>query len=187
VKTSCGASLASAETAARLRATALPLLEASGGLLATSQASLSLVKRPETLVRADDGAFSWIVNDRQWEAPNGWAPHQMLAWSGLSRFGFERDAERLAYRWLGTIVDNAADYHGTVPEKFDVVRRSHRVFAEYGNVNTDFGYISTEGFGWMNASFVVGLGLLDERERASLAARVPVERVFETARAVPGR
>ena len=81
--------------------------------------------------------------------------------------------------WLSTIVDSAADYHGTVPEKFDVVKRSHRVFQEYGNVNTEFSYIADEGFGWMNASFLVGLTLLDEKARSALAERAPVESVFK--------
>jgi hypothetical protein len=45
------------------------------------------------------------------------------------------------------------DYNGTVPEKYDVVRRSHHVTAEYGNVGTDFAYRTREGFGWMNASY----------------------------------
>jgi alpha,alpha-trehalase len=29
-----------------------------------------------------------------------------------------------------------------------LVRQSHHVFAEYGNVGTDFDYITPEGFGW---------------------------------------
>ena len=55
-----------------------------------------------------------------------------------------------------------------MPEKFDVKNRSHRVFAEYGNVNTTFSYIAEEGFGWMNASFVVGWNDLDAELRAAL-------------------
>jgi alpha,alpha-trehalase len=66
-----------------------------------------------------------------------------------------------------------------VPEKFDVVLRSHAVFQEYGNVNTDFSYISDEGFGWMNASFVVGFRALDAELRESLQKVVPPERVFD--------
>ena len=97
---------------------------------------------------------------RQWEHPNGWAPHQVLAWAGLARFGFHTERQRLAYKWLYMITRNAADYAGTVPEKFDVVRRTHRVYAEYGNVGTEFRYITDEGFGWMNASYQVGLGVI---------------------------
>ena len=174
----CGATLVSPERARKLRDAALPQLEVAGGLLASSQRSLVRIVVPRTLVKDGAGALSYRRGERQWEAPNGWAPHQMLAWVGLRQFGFELDARRLAYRWLGTIVENAANYHGTVPEKFDVVQRSHRVFQEYGNVNTDFSYIASEGFGWMNASFVVGLALLEPTERRALAERRQVERVF---------
>jgi len=125
-----------------------------------------------------DGGFDVKRLGRQWEAPNGWAPHQMLAWAGLRSAGFPADAERLAYRWLYTIARNAADYHGTVPEKFDVVKRSHAVFQEYGNVGTEFSYIAEEGFGWMNASFLVGLRELSPERRRALRALEPPEKVW---------
>ncbi len=54
------------------------------------------------------------------------------------------------------------DYNGTVPEKYDVVKRTHEVFAEYGNVGTKFAYITREGFGWMNASYQLGLKALPD-------------------------
>jgi alpha,alpha-trehalase len=58
------------------------------------------------------------------------------------------------------ITKNAVNYNGTIPEKYDVVAATHKVFAEYGNVGTDFEYITQEGFGWMNASYQYGLSLL---------------------------
>ena len=67
---------------------------------------------------------------------------------------------RVSYRWLYTIAKNAHDYNGTIPEKYDVVTGSHDVFVEYGNVGTKFSYIAPEGFGWMNASFQIGLTYL---------------------------
>ena len=97
---------------------------------------------------------------RQWDYPYGWAPHQMLAWQGLKNYGLDRDAARLAYRWLYTIAKNARDYNGTITEKYNVVTGSHDVFVEYGNVGTKFAYIATEGFGWMNASFEVGMNFV---------------------------
>lgn len=64
-----------------------------------------------------------------------------------SYYGYEGVSQRLSYRWLYTITRNAVAYNGTVPEKLDVVKRSHDVFAEYGNVGTEFEYIPMEGFG----------------------------------------
>jgi alpha,alpha-trehalase len=92
----------------------------------------------------------------------------MLAWAGLEAHGFHEDAQRLASSWLYTVLANVIDYNGTIPEKYDVVERTHAVFAEYGNVGTEFDYITGEGFGWMNASFQVGLGLLSPAERRQL-------------------
>ena len=103
----------------------------------------------------------------------------MLAWRGLLNYGFERIAHRLMYRWLYTITRNAADYNGTVPEKLDVVKRSHEVFAEYGNVGTEFAYITKEGFGWMNASYQVGLKLLPTNLQTNLERLIPPEWLFK--------
>ena len=97
---------------------------------------------------------------RQWDYPNGWAPHQMLIWKGLINYGFEKEAHEIAYRWLWMITRNAVDYNGTIPEKYDVVSCTHKVYAEYGNVGTQFDYITTSGFGWMNASYQYGLSIL---------------------------
>jgi alpha,alpha-trehalase len=165
----CGLSLLDARMARASRDAALPRLEAPGGLTATARDSLQTVNAPEVWELDAAGNVDKVRHGRQWEYPNGWAPHQMLAWFGLRNFGFHADAERLALRWLRLIVDSAANYHGTVPEKFDVVQRTHQVFEEYGNVNTEFSYITREGFGWMNASFLVGLTLLDPQQRSELA------------------
>jgi alpha,alpha-trehalase len=178
----CGVTLVTPSMTQILRDRALRELEVAGGLLATSRSSVDAIRAPTVLRRLETGAFEVSTPGRQWEAPNGWAPHQMLAWVGLERAGFRADAQRLAYRWLYTIVKNAASFHGTVPEKFDVVARSHAVFQEYGNVNTDFAYIADEGFGWMNASFVVGWQLLSPDHRERLRALVPPEELFGAAR-----
>jgi len=44
------------------------------------------------------------------------------------------------------------DFNGVVPEKFDAVRLSHLVDAEYGNQGIDFKMVPREGFGWMNGT-----------------------------------
>ena len=47
-----------------------------------------------------------------------------------------------------------------VTEKYDVEKASHEAFAEYGNVGSDFSYITKEGFGWTNGSYEVALKFL---------------------------
>jgi len=128
-------------------------LEQPAGLSATAKESVESARRHDA---------------RQWDYPYGWAPHQMLAWRGLKNYGLDTEAGRLAYRWLYTIVKNAHDYNGVIPEKFNVVTGSHEVFVEYGNVGTKFAYIATEGFGWMNASFEVGMNYLSPAQLADL-------------------
>jgi len=144
--------LLSSERAERLLESALPFLEMAGGIASSSEKS----RGPLTQERPA----------RQWEFPNGWAPHQMVIWKGCLQYGFKETAHRLVYKWLYTIAKNAKDHNGMVPEKFDVVARSHEVFAEYGNVGADFDYITEEGFGWVNASFQLGLEIL--KNEASL-------------------
>lgn len=117
---------------------------------------------------------------RQWDYPNGWAPHQMMIWKGLKLHGFQNELQELVYRWLYMITINAVNYNGTIPEKYDVVAATHKVFAEYGNVGTDFEYITQEGFGWMNASFQFGLTLLSENNIAFLNNLVAPNKLFKT-------
>jgi len=141
------ANLCSKEQAKKLVEKAIPLLKEKGGLAGCTKESRG------------------IINDnrpaRQWDYPNGWAPHQMMIWKGLFNYGYKQEAQELIYRWLFMITKNAVDYNGTIPEKYDVVEATHKVFAEYGNVGTDFEYITQEGFGWMNASYQYGLSILE--------------------------
>jgi alpha,alpha-trehalase len=158
------AGVASMEQAAQLVSKALPLLEMPGGIVSSTEKSRGPItpERPQ----------------RQWDYPNGWSPHQVLAWIGLKNYGYTNDANRLIYRWLYTITVNAAYYNGTIPEKFDVVTRSHQVFAEYGNVGTKFSYITREGFGWTNASYQLAMRILPDEIRAKLNQLVAPEWVF---------
>ncbi|WPU65070.1 trehalase family glycosidase [Peredibacter starrii] len=137
----------------------LPQLEVAGGVAATSLESIKNV--------------GGKLQERQWDYPYGWAPHQIIIWQGLKQNGLHEVADRLIYKWLYMITKNAMDYNGTIPEKYDVVKRSHKVFAEYGNVGTKFSYISREGFGWMNASYQLGLELLSKEKRKELRELVP--------------
>jgi alpha,alpha-trehalase len=146
--------------ARRMVAYATKKLEERAGLAATAQESVAAARRHDA---------------RQWDYPYGWAPHQMLAWQGYKNYGFDADAARLAYRWLYTIAKNARDFNGVIPEKYNVVTGSHEVFVEYGNVGTKFDYITQEGFGWTDASFVVGMNFLSPKQRAELDQLKPPE------------
>ena len=155
------AGLASPHQAESIVRNALPLLETAGGISGSSEDSR--------------GPLNANRKARQWDYPNGWAPHQMLVWAGLLKYGYGAIGRRLAYRWLYALTLNAVNYNGTITEKLDVVRRSHDVFAEYGNVGTAFAYITREGFGWSNASYQVGLRMMTPELRSNLNSLVPPE------------
>ncbi|KAF7723048.1 alpha,alpha-trehalase nth1 [Apophysomyces ossiformis] len=125
------------------------------------------------------GKISIERPNRQWDFPFGWAPHQIMAWAGFRNYDMQDIAQRLAYRWLYTITKSVVDFNGVVPEKFDVVSLSHKVEVEYGNVGTDFKYVPREGFGWMNASFQIGLSYLNRRLRRALSACIDPDQLFK--------
>ncbi|KAJ2475776.1 alpha,alpha-trehalase nth1 [Coemansia sp. RSA 2320] len=161
------AGCASPAQAARLVSAACLRFEARGGLVSGTEESR--------------GRISLLRPNRQWDFPFGWAPHQMLAWSGLYAYGFADVARRLAYRWLFTITQAFVDFNGVVPEKFDVVNMTHRFDVEYGNVGVDFKMVPREGFGWMNASYQVGLTYLTSHMRRALGALTPPDVFFTRA------
>ncbi len=142
----------------RIAAFGCKKMEEPAGLAATARESVQSARRHDA---------------RQWDYPYGWAPHQMLTWQGFRNYGLDAEAGRLAYRWLYTIARNVRDYNGTIPEKYNVVTGSHEVFVEYGNVGTKFSYIAPEGFGWMNASFEVGLRYLSPAQLSELRRLIP--------------
>jgi alpha,alpha-trehalase len=128
------AGIASKEQAARV-ASNLKRFEAPGGLLTSTQ-----------------------TTGNQWDAPFGWAPLQLLAVQGLRRAGSEQDADRVARKFVALVAKEFGE-HGTIVEKYDVVRAESDVSA-----GLRFGYTSNEvGFGWTNAAFLELLAGLDNR------------------------
>lgn len=150
--------LATPRQAAVLVSTALPKFEVFGGLVSGTEESR--------------GAVGIDRPNRQWDYPFGWAPQQMLAWVGLQRYGYEPEAQRLAYKWLYMVTKAFVDFNGVVVEKYDVTRPidPHKVEAEYGNQGSDFKGVPREGFGWVNASYIYGLQLVNAHMKRALGA-----------------
>ncbi len=159
------AGLATPKIAEALIEKGVPLFESPGGLVSTTKTSR--------------GAVSEERPQRQWDYPFGWAPHQMLFWEGASNYGYNSIAGRLAYRWLHMITKEAKDYNGVLAEKYDVVKCTHKAKAEYGNEGVDFGLYPNGGFGWVNASYQVGLGHLSKEEKEALKKLTLPENIFK--------
>jgi alpha,alpha-trehalase len=158
------AGLCSDNQAKKLVEVALPHFIKTGGITGSTKTSSDLF--------SDDGP------QRQWDYPFGWAPHQILLWEGLVKYKFFDKAQEMVYRWLWLITKNAVEYNGTIPEKFDLEISSHKVFAEYGNVGTEFDYIAKEGFGWVNASYQFGLKILHNNLKEKLNELVSPNELF---------
>jgi alpha,alpha-trehalase len=108
----------------------------------------------------------------QWDAPFGWAPLQLIAIDGLRRYGYQRDADRVARKFVSLVVDDFTA-RGAIVEKYDVQRRSSDLAA-----GLKFGYTSNEiGFGWTNAAILellAGLNRGQAAPRADAARDSPV-------------
>lgn len=77
---------------------------------------------------------------QQWDAPNGWAPLQWVAVSGLRRYGEDALAGEIAKRWLAT-VEREYKASGKMLEKYDV---------EEAKAGGGGEYPTQDGFGWTN-------------------------------------
>ncbi len=105
--------------------------------------NLVLFERPGGVVT------STTRTGNQWDAPFGWAPLQLAAVLGLSKFGFVRSARRLSEAFT-SMVESEYEKTGTIVEKYDVVERSADVSS-----GIEFGYSSNEiGFGWTNGVYL---------------------------------
>ncbi|KAL8721763.1 MAG: hypothetical protein Q9225_001612 [Loekoesia sp. 1 TL-2023] len=128
----CG--IASGHQAAQVVSHGIPRFECAGGLASTSEKTR--------------GTVSANNPQKQWDYPYGWAPHQVFAWDGLTRYGYHEEVKRLNYNWLHMMTECFRNWNGTVCEKYNVTRldRPHKVDAEYGNQGRNFKYAPQEGY-----------------------------------------
>lgn len=77
---------------------------------------------------------------QQWDKPNGWAPLQWIAATGLARYGHDRLAREIAERWVST-VERTYRITGLLHEKYDI---------EAGDIGWGGEYAAQTGFGWTN-------------------------------------
>jgi alpha,alpha-trehalase len=145
------------------------------GLASSEQAravaqNLSLFEQPGGL------AMSRQDTHAQWDYPYGWAPVHLLAAEGLRRYGFNEDSDRIAYKFLLTVLMNFTR-DGTVREKYDVVTESDRT-----HINAGYRQ-NVVGFGWTNAAF---LELLNESSKEDVAGQLREYHPHKESRGRPG-
>jgi alpha,alpha-trehalase len=81
---------------------------------------------------------------KQWDYPNGWPNQQWIVIQGLLRYGYEKDAKRIARKWL-SMNKRVFERTGKFWEKYNVV--SCRI----GKSGV---YPTQPGFGWTNAIYL---------------------------------
>ena len=86
-----------------------------------------------------------IKTGQQWDAPNGWAPLQWIAYKGLRNYNFHRTANELSAEWLG-LIDKEFKHSGKMLEKYNV--SDTNLIAGGGE------YEIQEGFGWTNGVYL---------------------------------
>lgn len=80
----------------------------------------------------------------QWAYPNGWAPLHFLVVEGLERYGYEKEAQDIAMKWLKTNLDWFTQ-NGVFLEKYNVVQPHKPPVRGV--------YPTQVGFGWSNSIF----------------------------------
>ena len=115
--------------------------------LATPEQAKAVAKNVSAFERPGGLAMSGEDTGAQWDLPYGWGNIQLLAVSGLRRYGFNADADRISYEFLSTVAENFRR-DGNIREKYNVVTRSSEARVELGY------RMNVVGFGWTNAAFL---------------------------------
>jgi alpha,alpha-trehalase len=93
------------------------------------------------LLKAGGVVTTNLDTGEQWDSPNGWAPLQWIAVSGLRDYGQTTLAAAIACRWMTNVNDVYAQ-SGKLVEKYDVVTT--------GRSGGGGEYPLQDGFGWTN-------------------------------------
>ncbi|CAH9050096.1 Cytoplasmic trehalase [Pseudoalteromonas holothuriae] len=111
------------------------------GIVSDHQAKLIGKKLREEFLRAGGLVSCLSKTTQQWDSPNGWAPLQWFAISGLRDYGQLDLAREIAHRWL-TMLEQDFAIRGCLLEKYNVCEP--RKTAGGGE------YQVQQGFGWTN-------------------------------------
>ncbi|MBI1681475.1 alpha,alpha-trehalase [Citrobacter portucalensis] len=125
-------------------------------------------------------ATTSVKSGQQWDAPNGWAPLQWVAASGLQNYGQDTVAMDVTWRFL-TNVQHTYDREKKLVEKYDV--------STTGTGGGGGEYPLQDGFGWTNGVTLKMLDLICAKKkpcdnvpasRPTPASTAPVESKKQT-------
>ncbi|HGY3717280.1 TPA: alpha,alpha-trehalase [Citrobacter gillenii] len=101
-------------------------------------------------------ATTSVKSGQQWDAPNGWAPLQWVAASGLQNYGQDKVATEVTWRFL-TNVQHTYDREKKLVEKYDV--------SSTGTGGGGGEYPLQDGFGWTNGVTLKMLDLICAKDK----------------------
>ncbi|MBY1055405.1 alpha,alpha-trehalase [Citrobacter europaeus] len=101
-------------------------------------------------------ATTSVKSGQQWDAPNGWAPLQWVAASGLQNYGQDNVAMDVTWRFL-TNVQHTYDREKKLVEKYDV--------STTGTGGGGGEYPLQDGFGWTNGVTLKMLDLICAKDK----------------------
>lgn len=115
--------------------------------IATKEQADAVAARIEKDFLKPGGLVSSLdTTGEQWDAPNGWAPLQLIAIEGLRHYGYHDLANEIKHRWIRTNMKVFTKHHKLV-EKYDVE-------GEHG-LGGGGEYPLQDGFGWTNGVLAV--------------------------------
>lgn len=114
--------------------------------MASNEQAAAVAKVTEEKFLQPGGLVTTIYETgQQWDAPNGWAPLQWIAYTGLKNYRFNELAQRIKNNWLHNC-ERVYAATGKMMEKYNVMDTS--VIAGGGE------YPNQDGFGWTNGVYL---------------------------------
>jgi alpha,alpha-trehalase len=114
--------------------------------IATPQQAKKVAEKLKAVFLQNGGLVTSLINSgQQWDAPNGWAPLQWIAYKGLKNYQLNELAQSIAQRWLA-INEQVYLHTGKMTEKYNV--ESKNGMAGGGE------YPNQDGFGWTNGVYL---------------------------------
>jgi alpha,alpha-trehalase len=150
--------------------TRMPLVSAATlyplfvSLASKDQAAAVAKTAASELLRAGGIGTTTLQTGQQWDSPNGWAPLQWIAISGLRDYGQTPLAAAIACRWMANVND-VYRQSGKLVEKYDVVTT--------GRSGGGGEYPLQDGFGWTNGVMRKLIALYPEDAELTTPARCP--------------
>lgn len=124
---------------------------------ASSERAAKVAAATETRLLKPGGLTTTTVNSgQQWDAPNGWAPLQWVAAEGLQKYGQQKIAMEVSWRFLSN-VQHTYDSKQKLVEKYDV--------SSTGTGGGGGEYPLQDGFGWTNGVTLKMLDLVCPKEK----------------------